>query len=297
MVSSSAPLVSIGLPTYNRATWLPQAIQSALGQTYPNVEVVLSDNASTDGTAEICRDVAARDSRFRYIRQPVNRGAAENFATVLRESRGQYFMWLGDDDWLDLDYVARCVEVLTADPRCSLVCGLARYYAGDQLIADDEVLDLTSDSPSERVLGYLRAVRRNGVFYGIMPRDLITRITNADALGGDWLMIASMAYLGRIRTLPDTHVHRSVAGGSGDWETLLGMFKMSKFGRANPYMAIAGALLSDIGWRSPIYQPMGSALRLALALRAARVIITRHYSRGALVRMIPQVLSAAYAGK
>src|SRR5262245_14062805 len=97
----SQPLVSIGLPTYNRASMLPRAIESVLAQTHANIELVLSDNASTDETETICREAQARDPRINYIRQAVNIGLIANFKFVLREARGAFFMWLSDDDWLE----------------------------------------------------------------------------------------------------------------------------------------------------------------------------------------------------
>jgi glycosyltransferase involved in cell wall biosynthesis len=89
---ATLPLVSVGLPTFNRALSLGCAIQSVLSQDYPNLELIISDNASTDSTQLICVDFSKRDGRVRYIRQPTNQGAGANFRTVLTEASGQYFM-------------------------------------------------------------------------------------------------------------------------------------------------------------------------------------------------------------
>src|SRR5229473_2324672 len=105
---NSAPLVTIGLPTYNRASELKRAVESVLAQDYSNLELVISDNASTDDTQLVCERFCAQDNRIRYIRQPTNRGAAANFHEVLQRAGGEFFMWLGDDDWLDSSYVAQC---------------------------------------------------------------------------------------------------------------------------------------------------------------------------------------------
>src|SRR5713226_3275180 len=92
-------LVSIGLPTHNRSASLRRAIASALAQDYRPIELIVSDNGSTDETETICRAAAEHDSRIKYLRQPENRGAAANFQAVLDHARGDFFLWLADDDW------------------------------------------------------------------------------------------------------------------------------------------------------------------------------------------------------
>lgn len=92
------PQVSIGMPVYNGEPFIREALDSLIAQTFTDFELIISDNASSDGTEAICREYAARDARIRYVRQPENRGAAANFAFVLDEAVGQYFMWASADD-------------------------------------------------------------------------------------------------------------------------------------------------------------------------------------------------------
>jgi glycosyltransferase involved in cell wall biosynthesis len=92
-VAVSNPSVSIGLPVYNGAGTIGQAIISLLAQTFADFELIISDNASTDATEEICRDFARRDGRIRYVRQPQNRGPIATFAFVLAEARAPLYMW------------------------------------------------------------------------------------------------------------------------------------------------------------------------------------------------------------
>ena len=102
-MSDKAPLVSIGIPTHNRERLVSRAIESALHQDYPHIEIVISDNASTDSTPEICRRYSQERPNVRYIQQTQNVGATKNFDAVLQRSSGEFFMWLGDDDWLDVE--------------------------------------------------------------------------------------------------------------------------------------------------------------------------------------------------
>jgi glycosyltransferase involved in cell wall biosynthesis len=110
--------VAIGLPTYNRAELLELSLESLMAQTHPDLEIIVSDNASSDPrVAAVMNDIVSRDSRVRYIRQPRNLGAAENFRAVLQASNTPYFMWASDDDIWHPDFVARCLELLRASPK------------------------------------------------------------------------------------------------------------------------------------------------------------------------------------
>ena len=88
---NAVPRVSIGLPVYNGENFLAESIESLLGQSYEDFELIISDNASTDGTADICRRYAKQDSRIRYIRQPHNIGSAPNHNFVIEQARGELF--------------------------------------------------------------------------------------------------------------------------------------------------------------------------------------------------------------
>lgn len=119
-MSSEQPKVSIGLAVYNGEKYLEQAIESILAQTFADFELILSDNASTDGTAEICQRYAAADPRIRYHRNPTNIGGANNENLTFKLSRGQYFRWAAHDDLLSPVLLEKCVAVLDQDPTIVL---------------------------------------------------------------------------------------------------------------------------------------------------------------------------------
>ena len=120
MTSRYQPLVSITIPTYNRAdSYLRGAIESALGQTYPHVEVLVADNASTDATPEVVG--AFDDSRLRYVRHEENIGPFRNSQFCLDTARGEFIYMLHDDDLVDPDFLDTCVEALAEDPDAGYV--------------------------------------------------------------------------------------------------------------------------------------------------------------------------------
>lgn len=116
----SATLVSIGVPVRNAGGWIADALEQLIGQTHQNIEIILSDNNSTDGTTEVCRAFAARDTRIRYIRHDRTLGAAEHFRFVLDQARSDYFMWAAHDDRHSATYVESLLGALLKDPRASL---------------------------------------------------------------------------------------------------------------------------------------------------------------------------------
>ncbi len=127
-MDKTAPCVSIGLPVYNGQKHISGAIESVLKQTFEDFELVISDNASTDDTEAVCRAFAARDSRIKYYRQEHNLGAVRNFNKVFELSRGEYFKWLGFDDWLEPEFLESCVSKLDTDSSLVLSYCHEKYY-------------------------------------------------------------------------------------------------------------------------------------------------------------------------
>lgn len=133
--STAFPLVTIGMPVYNGAVHLAEALESVLGQTYTNLEVVICDNASDDGTPEIARHFAEADHRIRYLRNSTNIGLLPNFRRARDEARGKYFGWLDHDDLLsDPAYLSKAVAHLERHGDVGLCDTWIRFLTeeGDQ---------------------------------------------------------------------------------------------------------------------------------------------------------------------
>ncbi len=111
-INTLKPTVSIGMPVYNGEKYLKDALDSLLGQTFTDFELIVSDNASTDNTETICQNYAKRDHRIKYIRQPKNGGAWNNFQFVLHAASGEYFMWAACDDIWHPSWVSNLYEKL-----------------------------------------------------------------------------------------------------------------------------------------------------------------------------------------
>jgi glycosyltransferase involved in cell wall biosynthesis len=132
----AVPRLSIGLPVYNGDRYLGESLDSLLGQSYENFELIISDNASTDGTAGICRRYMKQDSRIRYIRQPRNIGAVPNHNFVVGQARGELFKWASHDDLYAPDLLKYCIEALDEDPRVVLAQSRTALIDGSGLVTE-----------------------------------------------------------------------------------------------------------------------------------------------------------------
>ncbi len=222
---SGGPLVSIGLPVFNGERYLDEAIRSVLTQTLDDLELVICDNASTDRTAEICRDWAARDGRIRYFRNERNLGAAPNYNRTFQESRGRYFKWLAHDDRLRPGYLAATVAVLEADPSVVL-CNTTVDYVDEHgaFIATyrTPLALAASPRPAERFAAMVLRSHSCVDFFGTIRRTALEgSLLHAPFHGADRALLAQLALRGRMVQLEPpllemrehphryTRVHRS----------------------------------------------------------------------------------------
>ena len=139
---SRPPRVSVGLPVYEGEKYLSKVLDSIAAQTFTDYELIISDNASTDRTREICEARAAADPRIRYSRNATNIGGDRNLYRCFQLSRGDYFLGIAHDDFLHPDYLTRTVSVLEADE--SVVLCHARTFTID---AEGAILRIEDPHP------------------------------------------------------------------------------------------------------------------------------------------------------
>ena len=204
------PRLSIGLPVYNGERYLRQAIESMLAQDFTDFELIISDNASTDSTEEICRTCAARDKRVRYLRSETNRGVTWNFRYVLEVAGGEYFKWAAHDDECLPTMLRRCMEMMErADASVVLV------YPHFDFIDDNGVatmtrvdpkwdrVDTVSRSPHKRMRHVIWRNYFGQAIYGIVRTEALRRTTLFGRIAPDWIKLAELAMLGKIVEVPE----------------------------------------------------------------------------------------------
>jgi glycosyltransferase involved in cell wall biosynthesis len=201
-----APTVSIGVPVFNGERHLEAALQALVGQSFTDIEIIICDNASTDGTQSIATRFAAEDARVRYIRHSKNLGAAANFRHCLSLARGRYFRWAAADDVSGLTYVERCVEALEADPRVVLAYPKTQFIddSGEVFQLYEDRMHLTQTRPSERFVALLKAFRRcNAIFGVIRTQDLRACRPFGAYLDSDKVFLGDLVLRGHFHEVPE----------------------------------------------------------------------------------------------
>lgn len=237
-MSNSVPRLSIGVPVYNGADYIHEAITSHLEQDFGDFELVVSDNCSTDATPDIVNELAAQDARITYSRNDENIGGPANFNRLFRLTTGELFRWAAADDRIEPGYLSRVIDMMDADP--AIVIGHAEsllidpasepmlemeqgYLGGDGFL---EAITLTppagdtrfhAPSPHTRIDAVINNNHRNFYIFGIMRRDTMmqTRL-HGSFYGGDRTLLVEMAMRGTFKKVPaQLFASRSHAKNSG----------------------------------------------------------------------------------
>jgi glycosyltransferase involved in cell wall biosynthesis len=177
-MTSFHPVVSIGMPVFNGAAHLAQALESLLAQSFTDFEIILSDNCSTDDTPSIIAHYAARDVRIRAVRQPENIGGLPNFRFVLEAARGEFYMWAAYDDWHDPNYLAALHGALVVDANLQMaVPRIVRTQMNGNVAGIADMPPMRHLSRPRRILAML-SLSVGGMFYGLYRRQAIIAAYN-----------------------------------------------------------------------------------------------------------------------
>lgn len=153
MTDHTNVLVSIGIPTYNRAnSYLKQALLSAVNQTYKNIEIIVSDNCSSDDTESVVKSF--NDPRIRYCRQKDNIGPLDNRNFCLEQSQGEYFLLLFDDDVIDGDFISTCMSAVTSDSEPGIILTGAREIDSKGRVLSAAHNNVSGYSTGDFILGW-----------------------------------------------------------------------------------------------------------------------------------------------
>lgn len=231
------PRVSIGLPVYNGERYLGAAVSSILGQTFADLELIIVDNASTDGTSAICRSFAEKDSRIRYVRNIENVGAAANFNRAFHLARGSYFKWAAADDLCEPTFIERCVELLDNHPDAVLAfpdpvfidedATPLPYDTGRKAFIDkngkrwywrtDSIQTLASTDAVDRLEHILLKTYVCQEVFGLARTEAMKHTSLiGNYYGSDKVLLAELSMLGRLVRTPDKlflrRCHRDQSG-------------------------------------------------------------------------------------
>lgn len=288
-VTGSAPTLTIGLPVYNGARFIERAIASILDQSFADLELIISDNASTDGTEVISQRLAEQDRRVSYRRNLRNVGLSGNYNLLVRLARGRLFKWATADDELRPGFLERCVAVLE-DPQVVLACSRSAFVDSDgaQLDLVDPRWHLVSDDASERLEAAVLAGDFVNAVLGVIRTDALrrTRLVPRYA-GGDFRLMAELCLLGKFVEIPDRlYVRRihpaSSKGNAGDASWMRDYLSGSRRGVGAAYWRLSLDRAAIVAGAS-----IPLARKLVILARLAR-LMRYHWRR--LVGEIPELL-------
>jgi len=198
--------VSIGVPVYNGERYLREALDSLLAQTFEDFELIICDNASTDGTAEIARSYATKDKRVRYVRNDRNVGFARNYRKAFELSSGTYFKLHAADDRAAPEFLARCLEVLDREPKVVLAYPRTRLIDESGAVVSDyeDRLHLQSPRPSVRFRELYERLRLCNAIHGVVRASALRRTRLLGTfIGSDVVLHGELILYGTFWEVPE----------------------------------------------------------------------------------------------
>jgi glycosyltransferase involved in cell wall biosynthesis len=221
----SQPLVSIGMPVYNGEEYIRQALDSLLAQDYRSFELSVSDNASTDGTAEICRFYCAQDQRIRYYRNPTNIGFSPNWQRVLELASSELFMWAAHDDCWSPNYIRTLVDCLLANPQAILAAGRILFIDANGDLCDIDPDNAPARDPDGNLGTAKQLLRQHATnwLHGLYRKGSLSKFLPTffaeDPWGSDVLFLLEICLAAEVVGSNEAIMYKRVAGIHGPQQT------------------------------------------------------------------------------
>ena len=175
-MNNNTPLLSIGLPVYNSSAYLNEVLDSLLNQSYTNFELIISDDASKDDTASICKSYEQNDNRIRFIAQKSNIGMINNQNFVLNQAQGVYFMWAAHDDYYHKDFVQTLINELEQNNKIiTAFCPIAIFSETTDDVIKVCKWDFPGKTSFSRIISFCLHFN-DASFYGIHRRQILEKI-------------------------------------------------------------------------------------------------------------------------
>lgn len=246
------PLISVGMPVYNEEKYLKESVESILNQDYKNFELIISDNSSTDGTEQICLELAQNDYRIKYIRNTANIGAVENFNKVCREARGEFFMFAGGHDLWSLNFISSCLKILQDNPTTVLSFASTVWIDkfNDPIKKEASFYDTRGCDPVTRFM-YVLWGPMNPI-YGLMRTDCMKNVRlNTQIIGADLIILAELSFQGEFAFNTEAIWYRRMQHGEERRNQKVKRYQDVLFSKANKLMNILPHIKIPIElWRS-----------------------------------------------
>ncbi|SVD10124.1 uncharacterized protein METZ01_LOCUS362978, partial [marine metagenome] len=274
MDKTHIPKVTIGLPVYNGELSLSQSIDSVLKQSFTDFELIISDNASTDSTLKICEKYLNKDSRITLVKQNKNIGPLWNFYFILEKARGNYFVWLADDDYWHPDFLLENVSVL--DNHKNVVCSIGKINPFDKLpkngikeesvkypkLAENYVMNRrnqmisvtfpVSGSYSKKIRQFLKNTGATSRFYGLYRKEILQKCF----IKSDFVAVVNAIFLNLLKYGELYEVDKILLYRFNQGSSTTGIINQSRLYNKNPlgtifpYISFNSWCLKNIGLKN-----------------------------------------------
>lgn len=272
-------LITVGLTTYNRLEMLKKALASLRNQTYKNIEIIIADNHSTDGTEEYCRECAAKDKRIRYYRHDENIGMYNNGQFLLGQIRTKYALFICDDDWVSENFIEEAVKFINKKQDFTSISSTVYLYDENYNIIDKGIADsILSNSYTKRMCAYANVINKLKITSFFVDMDSCKKSLgfSKDCYCGDQLYSLRLLFLGKMPILKNVIYHKVHNGCTKDLETLTKTFNLEGFTHENyPYKLAqtqADFIINDEFFK----QRLNKKKRLKLAKAVYKSVIKSH---------------------
>jgi len=252
------PILSIGLPIFNGEKFMRKMLDSIISQTFNDFQVIISDNASSDKTQEICNEYIRKDSRIKYYRQEKNICAGDNWWFVLEHAKTKYFVWLAADDWWLPQFLEKNVKILESNNRfvgsiskieyfdmnhvktkSSKVSKIKKYFSYDEYPKSPDF--------ENRVQFYLRLNRAENI-YSVFYTDIIKKFKKKKLWAGfDLAVILYVLKYGEINVIDEVLMYRSARGLSGNHKSLTMLNEYGFLGKIFPFLPFTIWIAKNLG--------------------------------------------------
>ena len=262
-------LVTVGITTYNRPDTLRDTLNSVIIQTYKNLEILVIDDCSNgNATKEVVEEFQKKDPRIVFYKCHKKKCHVENINYCVRQAKGEFFVWVMDDDWIDDSYVEKCLNYKLNHPEYVIACGKTKFYRGNEFAFDGAIINVEESSNIKRIFSFLDKQLGTAACpsYGMVKTKNFLNIPLKRILGHDNVWVANLAYLGKIKILEDVCIHRRLGGTSESLKKSAKAGNYSDYEINYPFIALWRNIFVDIAWESKALKSLNLLSRLLIAM-------------------------------
>lgn len=261
------PLVTVGITSFERPFTLKQTVQSVLNQTYKNIEIFICDDFSANFNIEkTLEDIVALNPSIKIITKTKRTGLTESVNSMASMAKGKYFFWICDDDWIDKNYVEKCVDFLEDNSDYVLATGTTKFYMNEIFAYEPGKINVEEEDKIKRFNSFHNQClgTANCPDFGLIRLELLKNTPLKNILGHDNILIGNLAISGKIKTLEDVYIYRRLGGCSETLTKAAITNNYSIYEQNIPFLALYTNIITDIFTFNSSYKPSGLLSKLYL---------------------------------